>query len=388
MIFCMKNAAHTNPIAIMKQILFITGIFLILAGCGTKGGDKQVRLDQLKKERDKLTEEIMKLEKELTPANAVSSTRVTVEPITKKTFEHYIEVQGRIDGNENIAVNPRNQGGTVIRILVHEGDAVKKGQVLAELDAEVLKQQLTDLKNKLAFVTDIYNRQKSLWDQKIGSEVQYLKAKNDMESVENGIATLEEQIKMSVISAPISGTVEDIPIKVGQLASPASPIPAFRIVNFSKAKALADVGEAYSAKVNTGDQVKIFLPDLNRELTERITFASKYINPTNRTFLVEAAINASTITFRANMIAVLRIKDYANPAAIAIPQNYIQNSRDEGQFVFIAVEENGKKVARKCTITPQITYNGLTEVVNGLKEGDQIITAGYKDLYNGQPIDY
>jgi RND family efflux transporter MFP subunit len=386
--FCTKNAAQINTIPTMKQIFFITGIFLILAGCGTKSGDKQARLDQLKKERDKLTEEIIKLEKELTPANTVLSTMVTIEPVTKKTFEHYIEVQGRIDGNENIAVNPRNQGGTVIKILVHEGDAVKKGQVLAELDAEVLKQQLTDLKNKLAFVTDIYNRQKSLWDQKIGSEVQYLKAKNDMESVENGIATLDEQIKMSVISAPITGTVEDIPIKVGQLASPASPIPAFRIVNFSKAKALADVGEAYSAKVNTGDQVKIFLPDLNQELTERITFASKYINPTNRTFLVEAAINASNITFRANMIAVLRIKDYGNPAAIAIPQNYIQNSRDEGQFVFIAVEENGKKVARKCTITPRITYNGLTEIVNGLKEGDQIITAGYKDLYNGQPIDY
>jgi len=372
----------------MKQIFLVTGIFLILAGCGSKGGDKKVRLEQLKKEHDKLTEEIMKLEKELTPANAVSSTNVTIELIAKKTFEHYIEVQGRIDGNENIAVNPRNQGGTVIRILVHEGESVTKGQVLAELDAEVQKQQLTDIKNKLAFVTDIYNRQKTLWDQKIGSEVQYLKAKNDMETVQNGIATLDEQIKMSVITAPINGTVEDIPIKVGQLASPASPIPAFRIVNFSKAKALADVGEAYSAKVKTGDQVKVFLPDLNQELTERITFASKYINPTNRTFLVEAALPVTNIIFRANMIAVLKIKDYTNPAAIAIPQNYIQNSRDEGQFVFVAAEENGKKVARKRSITPYVSYNGLTEVVSGLNEGDKIITAGYKDLYNGQPIDY
>jgi membrane fusion protein, multidrug efflux system len=209
-----------------------------------------------------------------------------------------------------------------------------------------------------------------------------------MESVQNGISTLDEQIKMSVISSPINGTVEDIPIKVGQLASPASPIPAFRIVNFSKAKALADVGEAYSSKVKTGDQVKVFLPDLNRELTEKITFASKYINPTNRTFLVEAALPVSNIIFRANMIAVLMIKDYTNPAAIAIPQNYIQNSRDEGQFVFVAAEENGKKIARKRTITPSISYNGLTEVVSGLNEGDKIITAGYKDLYNGQPIDY
>lgn len=372
----------------MKKIFLITGIFFILASCSSKVGDKKMRLEQIKKEHEKLTEEIMKLEKELTPADALSSTRVTVDTIAKRTFEHYIEVQGRIDGNENIAVNPRNQGGMVTKILVHEGDAVTRGQVLAELDAEVLKQQLTDLKNKLAFVTDLFTRQKTLWDQKIGSEVQYLKSKNDMETVQNGISTLEEQIKMSVINSPINGTVEDIPIKVGQLASPASPIPAFRIVNFSKAKALADVGEAYSAKVQVGDQVKIFLPDVNRELTEQITFASKYINPTNRTFLVEAALPGSDIIFRANMIAVLKIKDYTNRSTIAIPQNYIQNSRDEGQFVFVAVEENGKKVARKRTITPYVTYNGLTEVVNGLNEGDKIITAGYKDLYNGQPIDY
>jgi RND family efflux transporter MFP subunit len=372
----------------MKKLFLIAGIFIILAGCGSKDTDKKGRLEQLKKEQNKLAEEIMKLEKELAPANLVSSTRVTVDVISKQPFEHYIEVQGRIDGNENIAVSPRNQGGMVTRILVHEGDAVTKGQVLAELDSEVLKQQLTDLQNKLAFVTDIYNRQKSLWDQKIGSEIQYLKAKNDMEAVQNGISTLQEQIKMSVIASPINGTVEDIPIKIGQLASPASPIPAFRIVNFSKAKALADVGEAYSAKVQTGDQVKIFLPDLNTEITEKITFASKYINPTNRTFLVEAILPASNITFRANMIAVLRIKDYSNTAAIAIPQNYIQNSRDEGQFVFVAADENGKKVARKRTITPSITYNGLTEVSSGLNEGDKIITAGYKDLYNGQPIDY
>ncbi len=372
----------------MKKIFLLTGIILFLAACGSKEGDKKVRLEQLRKEHDKLTLEILKLEKEVNPAGIVSATKVNFEILTKKPFDHYIEVQGRIDGNENIGVSPRNQGGVVTRILVHEGDNVTAGQVLAELDAEVLKQQLKDLKNKLSFATDIYSRQKTLWDQKIGSEVQYLKAKNDMESAQNGIATLEDQIKMSVITSPIDGTVEDIPIKVGQMASSASPIPAFRIVNFSKAKALADVGEAYSSKIKTGDQVKVFMPDLNKELDERITFASKYINPTNRTFLVEVALPVTTLVFRANMIAVLRIKDYSNPAAISIPQNYIQNSRDEGQYVYIAVEENGKKIARKRIITPNVTFNGLTEVVNGLTEGDKIITAGYKDLYNGQIIDY
>jgi membrane fusion protein, multidrug efflux system len=372
----------------MKKIFLITGIILFLVSCGTKEGDKKVRLEQLKKEHDKITAEIMTLEKELNPAGSNPATRVNVAVITKGLFEHYIEVQGRIDGNENIGVSPRNQGGVVTRILVHEGDNVSAGQVLAELDADVLKQQLKDLKNKLAFATDIYNRQKTLWDQKIGSEVQFLKAKNDMESAQNGIATLEDQIKMSVITSPIKGTVEDIPIKVGQMASSASPTPAFRIVNFSKAKALADVGEAYSSKIKTGDQVKVYMPDLKQELNEVVTFSSKFINPTNRTFLVQVDLPENNLIFRANMIAVLRIKDYSNPSATSIPQNYIQTSRDEGQFVYVAAEENGKKIARKRIITPGETFNGLTEVIKGLDEGDKIITAGYKDLYNGQIIDF
>jgi len=372
----------------MKKIFLVTGIVLFLVACGGREGDKKARLEQLKKQQDKITAEIATLEKEINPNSTVSLTKVNVEILTKKPFEHYIEVQGRIDGNDNIGVSPRNQGGVVTRILVHEGDNVTAGQVLAELDADVLKQQLKDLKNKLAFATDIYNRQKTLWDQKIGSEIQFLKAKNDMESAQNGIATLEDQIKMSVITAPISGTVEDIPIRVGQMASSASPTPAFRIVNFSKAKAMAEVGEAYSSKVNTGDQVKIFMPDLNQELDETVTFASKFINPTNRTFQVQVDLPAHNMVFRANMIAVMRIKDYSNPTAISIPQNFIQNSRDEGQFVFIAVEENGKKVARKRTVTPSITFNGLTEIIKGLNEGDRIVTAGYKDLYNGQVIEF
>jgi membrane fusion protein (multidrug efflux system) len=372
----------------MRKFFFVTGIILFLVACSGKEGDKKARLEQLKKEHDKLTEEIIKLENELTPSGTVAATMVNIVILKKKPFEHYIEVQGRIDGNENIAVSPRNQGGVVTRILVHEGDAVTRGQVLAELDAEVLKQQLKDLQNRLAFATDIFNRQRTLWDQKIGSEVQYLKAKNDMESAQNSIATLEDQIKMSVITSPIDGTVEDIPIKVGQMASSASITPAFRVVNFSKAKALADVGEAYSSKVKTGDQVKIFMPDLNQEVDERVTFASKYINPVNRTFLVEVALPVSNLIYRANMIAVLKIKDYANPSAIAIPQNYIQTSRDDGQFVFIAVEENGKKTAQKRAVIPFITFNGLTEIVSGLNEGDKVITSGYKDLYDGQLINY
>jgi RND family efflux transporter MFP subunit len=368
----------------MKKLSSLLVIILLIAACKS-GTDSKASLEKLKQERDKLSEQISKLEASQGRTEVSPATPVSIEALKKLPFSHYIEVQGRIDGNENIGVSPRTVG-VVTKILVTEGDHIKKGQLLAEMDADVLKQNLKDLQNQLEFVTDLYNKQKNLWDQKIGSEIQYLTAKNNMESIQNKIATIQDQIKMASITAPIDGTIEEIPIKVGQLATPG--VPAFRVINFSRAKVVAEVGEAYSAKINTGDQVRIYLPDFNEELEQRVTFASKYINPTNRTFIVEAELNSNQNVYRANMIAVLRIKDYMNPTAISLPQNFIQSSKNEGQFVFVAIDENGKKVARKKHIKTGVTYNGLTEILSGLAEGDKIINAGYKDLYEGQIIDY
>jgi RND family efflux transporter MFP subunit len=368
----------------MKKALFILGILVFAIACSHP--DKKAELIQLKKEHDQIAGKIASLEKDLKSNDKTQATIVSVQLLAVAPFDHYIEVQGRIDGNENIGVSPRT-AGVVTRVIVREGEAVRKGQVLAELDADVLKRNLTDLQSQLSFVTDLFEKQKALWDQKIGSEVQYLTAKNNKESIENKIASLKDQINMSSITAPIDGTVEDIPIKVGQMA--VAGVPAFRVINFAKAKAVADVGEAYSSKIKTGDQVKIFLPDFNEELQQNVTFASKFINPTNRTFIVEVELPPSAkLVYRANMIAVIRIKDYMNSSTIAVSQNYIQSSGNEGMYVYLAKDENGKKVARKTYVKTGITYNGLTEIVSGLTDGDKLITAGYKDLYDGQVIDY
>lgn len=368
----------------MKRILLLICLVVTFVSCSNQD-KKQARLDQLKKEHDKIAGKIAELEKELYPEGVAQATYVTVDSLEAGPFEHFIEVQGKVDGNENIAVSPRTPG-VVVKILVNEGDYVRKGQVLAELDDEVIQQQLKDLKSQLEFVTDIYQKQKELWDQKIGSEVQYLTAKNNMESLQNKIDIVENQIKMSKITAPIDGTIEEIPIKVGQMAN--IGYPAFRIVNFSRAKVVAEVGESYTAKIKTGDQVKIFLPDLNKEFARNVSFASKYINPVNRTFTVEADLPSNDAVYRANMIAVLKIKDYSNPSVISLPYNFIQSAKDEGHFVLLASEVNGKKVAKKQPVRIGITYNGLTEVLEGLKDGDLLISAGYKDLYDGQQIDF
>ncbi|HET8687480.1 MAG TPA: biotin/lipoyl-binding protein, partial [Methanosarcina sp.] len=188
----------------MKNLIFLAGLIILTISCSDPA-NKQAQLDKLKKEHDEISTQILQLEKELHPKGAANATEVIIDTLHSREFDHFIEVQGRIDGNDNIAVSPRTPG-VVNRILVKEGDYVTKGQVLAELDADVLKQQLNDLNSQLDFVTDLFNKQKELWDQKIGSEVQYLTAKNNMESLQNKIKTLENQIKMSNITSPIDGT--------------------------------------------------------------------------------------------------------------------------------------------------------------------------------------
>jgi len=253
------------------------------------------------------------------------------------------------------------------------------------MDGEATKRQLDQMKDQLTFATTVYNKQKNLWDQKIGSEIQYLTAKNNKESLENSVKALQETVGMYSIISPINGTVEDVPIKVGQSVPMAGP--AIRVINFTNIKVVADLAEAYSNRVNSGDKVKIFFPDYNKEVDAQLTFSSKYINPTNRTFQVEARLLSPDNKFKANMIAVVKINDYNAPQAMAIPMNSIQKSA-EGQFIFLAKEEKGVKVARKQPITIGMIYNGLAEIKTGLNAGDKVITIGYQDLFDGQAIQY
>ena len=369
----------------MKKLLVIAGGMLLLAACG-QGGDKKAELDKLIKERDALNEKIVKLQEELSLGQESNkkAVNVAVYEVTPVTFKHYIEVQGKVDGDENVAVSAKT-AGVVVSVNVQEGQKVSRGQVLATLDAQVYYQTKKELEAQLAFATDIYNRQKNLWDQQIGSEIQYLTAKNNKESLENKMKTLDEQIAMTRITSPINGTVEEIPIKIGQSLAPG--LPAFRVVNFDKIKVVAEVAEAYSPKVRTGDSVVIFFPDLNTEIRTRLTFTSKYINSVNRTFLVETRIVPGKFEFRANMIAVIRINDYSVDQAVAVPANVVQKAMNE-QYVLVAANEQGKKVARKRPVSVGLTYNGLTEITSGLKQGDLLIVSGFQDLNDNDPVNF
>jgi len=361
-------------------------IFAVVS-CGKKD-DKSVQLEKLKSQRDKLDIEITKLESELTKEGKtvlnVNAISVQVKSITPQLFKHYIEVQGKIDGEDNVSVSAKVMG-VIKAIYVKAGQQVKKDQVLADIDADVLYQSLAEVDQQLQFATDLYNKQKSLWDKKIGSEVQFLNAKNNKESMEKKQRTLKDQIDMYKIKSPINGTVEDLPIKIGQNISPG--LTAARVINFSTVKAVAEVAEAFSAKVKLNNEVLIYFPDLNKEIPSTISFTSKYINPVNRTFVVESKFSPNGENISANMIVVVKINDYSNESSLVVPINIIQNSMGS-KYVYVVKSENSKKVVRRQDIQQGLVYNGLVEVLSGLKTGDQVVVTGYQDLKEGQIVNF
>ncbi len=367
----------------MKTYLAFS-LIILLAACGTTT-DKKAELEKLKKQHDEIADQIKKLEADLkmNDSTIVKYTDVMISEIKTSEFNHYIDVQGRVDGEDNVAVAPQIPG-VVTAVYVKEGASVRKGQVLAQLDDNVLKQQIAGLNQQLEFATNLYNKQKSLWDQKIGSEVQYLTSKNTKESLEKNLATIKEQLEMYKIKSPINGTVEEVGVKVGQMAA-AGVIPVFRVVNFSTAKIKADVAEVYASKVKAGNDVIVYFPDFKEEIHSKVGFTSKYIDPTNRTFQTEIRLGPGKVDYRANMIAVVKIKDYSNKAAFVLPVNFIKESQT-GKFVFLAKEEAGKWVARKQKVEMGQTYNGLAEISTGLTVGDKIISTGFTSLVEGQPI--
>lgn len=367
------------------NILYFSFSLVILFASCSKPADKKAELADLRKQRDELTVKIKKLETELQLNDSSKTEKVTAVSVTEAqpgVFNHFLEVQGKVDGEDNIAVSSQ-MAGSVTAVYVKEGDPVHKGQVLAQLDNAVMQQQIASTKQQLEFATNLFIKQKALWDQQIGSEVQYLTSKNTKENLEKALATLNDQIEMTRIKSPINGSVEEVNLKVGQMASPG--LPAIRVVNFSTVKVVAEIAEAYASKIKPGNKVVVYFPDFNTEITSQIRFTSKYINPINRTFQSEVRLGPSKVEYRANMMAVVKINDYSNKSAFTVPITLIRETQS-GKYLYVAKEENGKLVARRLPVTVGNTYNGLAEITGGITAGEKIITTGFNSLIDGELI--
>jgi RND family efflux transporter MFP subunit len=370
-----------------KRILAAAALLMMATACGNHKSDNNnsdAKLDQLKQQREKLNAEIQQLESQKgVDSNAAGMVTVSVANEQPTVFRHYLEVQGKVESNSNIYVTPKVPGAMVTELLVNRGDNVSKGQVLARLDASVLQQSIAEMQNQLNLTKTVYERQKNLWDQKIGSEIQFITAKNNYESMQSRMSTLRQQLDMYTLRSPISGTVDDVTLKAGEI--PAPGVSGIRVVNPDDVKITAEVSEAYIAKVNKGDSVRVYLPDLGKEMQTRVKTVSKVINPTNRTFLIELDPQQGENELRPNMIAVVKVNDYINKNAIVLPINLVQ-SDENGNFVYVAVKNGNGWTVDKKTVKTGENYQGQVEILSGLTPQDQVITEGYQSVVDGQQI--
>lgn len=363
----------------MKNTILVMVIMVLTVACGTP--DKKAELEKLKKQKADLETKITALEEELAKSDTAKKEKfveVVAVTLQSSVFKTYIEVQGRIDADESVALSSEIPG-TITKINVKVGDEVTKGQVLAETDSRAMLQQISDLQTNLDLAKQVYEKQKNLWEQKIGTEIQYLQSKTTKESLENKMAAMQEQVRMTKIISPINGTVDGVNIKIGQAIAPG--MGAITVINFSNLKVKADVAETYASRVKNGNLVQVFFPDMQDSINSKIYYASRAINNLTRTFGVEVLLDNSK-EFHPNMVAKLKINDYQSATPkITVPVKFIQKGTNES---FVLVAENGKAVKKVINISRE--YKGLSEVIDGLKEGDLLITEGYDLINEGDNI--
>lgn len=387
-----------------KILTVVLGSSLLLVSCGssTAPGNttlegKKTELANLKEQQDKLAKQISTLETDIAKADTTFAVKekaklVALTTLAPTSFTHFIDLQGDVEAVNYSNIAPQGNGGVVRAIYVKQGDHVNKGQLLLKLDDAVQQHQLANAQTQLAYAKDLYQRRKNLWDEKIGTEVDFINAKNQVDQAEVNVKIYQEQLNWTNVYSDISGIVNYLALKVGELFSPAIQAqstvnnPAqIQIINTDNLKVVVQVPEIYQERVKVGTPVKIAFPGLNgKTFTGTVHIAGQVINTGNRSFQVEIHIpNSSDI--RANQVAVVKLQDYTASNVITIPINTLQTD-ETGKYVLVGLQQNGKTVAHKKTITIGQTYSDKVQVTGGLQPGDQLITDGFQGLYEGQLI--
>ncbi len=348
---------------------------------------KKAELAEAKQKLIELTDKVKKLESEIATldpakANEMKNLVVATTNVTPTTLDHFVELQGSVDAENNVQVNAK-MGGVVTKVYAREGQAVRAGQVLAETDASTMVAGLAEAQTQLDLATTVYEKQAKLWEQKIGSEIQYINAKSNKEAVENRISTLKSQIALTKITSPISGVIDAVNVKEGEMAAPGYGV--FRVVNSSQLKATAKVADSYIDLVDEGKKVDVYLPDINQRISGVISFVSRSVDPISRTFTIEVKLPANNAKVRPNMIAVLSINDISLKDVIVIDENLIQNT-ERGKMLFTKGTKANKTIAVQHIVETGLSYGGKVQIKSGLATGDELVTAGGEDLVDGQPI--
>jgi membrane fusion protein (multidrug efflux system) len=362
---------------------------VVVSACSKPANElesKKKELDEALNEMITLKEKVSKLENEIreidpTFAKNRNAVLITLLPVEAKPFEHYIDVRGAIESHKNVALSSMS-GGKIERVLVTEGQPVSAGQTLVTIEADILRKSISEVKTSLELAETLYKKQEKLWQQKIGTELQYLQAKNNKESLENKLQTLNAQLEQTIIRAPFAGAIDKVDALVGEMAAPGMPL--VRMVNPNDMYVKADVSEDYIGKFSAGDKVEIFLPSFGTRSNSTINSVGNVINPENRTFRVELKFN-SNIGAKPNQVAVVSFRDYLNKQVISVPTKIIQRD-NRGQFVFVTEKKEASLFARKVYVKLGQSYQGYTEVLEGLEGHQSVVNEGFRELTEGAAV--
>jgi membrane fusion protein, multidrug efflux system len=374
----------------IKIILYVTLLFGFTA-CGDQSADglagKKDQLKQYKQDVKDLQAKIDDLEKQIAADDPdfVNSNRnttlVTTREVNIGTFEHFVEVRGSVTSRRNVTISAQTPA-MVQNVVVEEGTKVRKGQLMVRQEAETLLRNIEELKTSLELAETRFRRQANLWDKNIGTEFQYLEAKNAKESLERKLASLNAQLDNYKIRAPFSGTVDEVFVKEGEMAQPG--VPLLRLVSLSNMYIEADVSEAYLGEFEQGDSVIVTFPSLKKDVLSVISSVGQVINENNRTFKVEVKLPDDKLLLRPNLMAVVKLKDFQEEDALTVPTNLIQNDQ-KGDFVYLAVqsEETSSYIAQKRHIQRGRTYKDMTMVDSGLQGDEKLIDQGFREVAQG-----
>jgi membrane fusion protein (multidrug efflux system) len=359
---------------------------LFLASCGG-AKDPNAELAKLKADQAATQAKIADLEAKTgssKAAEAAGAVPVSVLKVAPENFAGYLEVQGRVDFDQNATVGAR-AAGTLTSVRVQRGDRVSKGQVLATVDASILDANIAELRTRMDLAKIVYQKQAGLWKQQIGTEIQYLQAKNTYEGLQRNLATQQQQRALYNVVAPYSGVVDNVIPKLGETVAPGAPV--VQLNSGQGGKVLADVSEAYAGSIKAGDKAFVSLPDIgNEQISSTVRTVSRTISAASRTFTVELRLPGNQASkLRPNMVATVRIQNYGSNNTTVLPVDLVQHD-EENAYVLIVNREGGKSVAAKRIIKTGQTYNGKQEITSGLKPGDEVISAGYQNLNEGQLV--
>jgi RND family efflux transporter MFP subunit len=385
----------------MKKILYTTTLALLLLACGseqgqsvqdliTKGDLEAIRAkkNEISAQQKTLARDVIQLDSVIAILDDTEKlplvTTITAQP---QNFVHYLELQGSVKTKQNVLIYPE-MPGTLHRVYVKEGQRVSKGQILATIDDGGLGSQLEQLKTQAELAKTTFERQKRLWEQKIGSEIQYLQAKTNFEAAENAVKQVQSQHRKSTIRAPFSGIIDDVIKDQGTVVAPGQSSEVFRIVNLSNMYIQVDVPETYLSEITKGKEAKVYFPVLGDTIITKIRETGNFINPSNRSFSVEIPVPNKSGNIKPNLTAKVRLNDYSSENAILIPQSIISENAEGEQYVYVTSEPSAdsQAVVTRSIISTGKTQSGYVEILSGITSGQQLIKEGARSVKDGQKV--